>query len=126
MENENKTFTYMYSAKQQEEVNSIRQKYIPKEENKMEQLRKLDKSSETPGTIISIIVGTIGVLLIGVGLCCTLLWINAMLIPGIVIGVIGIAGVALAYPLFNFITKKQREKLAPQIMRLSQELMDEK
>ncbi|CAM4201681.1 hypothetical protein P4H94_12970 [Paenibacillus macerans] len=126
MENENKTFTYMYSAKQQEEVNSIRQKYIPKEENKMEQLRKLDKSTETPGTIISIIVGAIGVLLIGVGLCCTLLWINAMLIPGIVVGVIGIAGVALAYPLFNFITKKQREKLAPQIMRLSQELMDEK
>ncbi|MDU7474618.1 MAG: hypothetical protein E7L01_15000 [Paenibacillus macerans] len=126
MENENKTFTYMYSAKQQEEVNSIRQKYIPKEENKMEQLRKLDKSTETPGTIISIIVGAIGVLLIGVGLCCTLLWINAMLIPGIVVGVIGIAGVALAYPLFNFITKKQRKKLAPQIMRLSQELVDEK
>ncbi|WP_044478006.1 hypothetical protein [Paenibacillus antibioticophila] len=125
MDDDNKTFTYMYSAKQQEEVKSIRQKYIPKEENKMEQLRRLDKSAESRGTFISILVGTVGALLLGLGMSCTMVWEDTLMVPGIVIGLIGLAGVALAYPLFQSITKKQREKLAPEIMRLSQELMGE-
>jgi len=125
MEDDNKTFTYMYSAKQQEEVKSILQKYIPKEEDKLEQLRRLDKSAESRGTFISILVGTIGALLLGLGMSCTMVWKDTLMLPGIVIGVIGLAGVALAYPLFHSITKKQREKLAPEIMRLSQELMAE-
>lgn len=42
MENKNETFTYTYSSKQQEEIRNIRSKYLPKEEDKMEQLRRLD------------------------------------------------------------------------------------
>lgn len=125
MNNETKNFTYMYSPKQQEEVKHIRQKYIPKEEDKMEQLRRLDKSAESHGTLISILVGTAGALLLGIGMSCTMVWKDILMVPGIVIGVIGLAGIALAYPLFHSITKKQREKLAPEIMRLSQELMGE-
>ncbi|MBU5671341.1 hypothetical protein [Paenibacillus brevis] len=125
MNNETKNFTYMYSPKQQEEVKHIRQKYIPKEEDKMEQLRRLDKSAESRGTLISILVGTAGALLLGIGMSCTMVWKDILMVPGIVIGVIGLAGIALAYPLFHSITKKQREKLAPEIMRLSQELMGE-
>lgn len=125
MNDDNKTFTYMYSAKQQEEVKSILQKYIPKEEDKLEQLRKLDKSAESRGTFISILVGTVGVLVLGFGMSCMMVWEDTLMLPGIVFGVIGIVGIALAYPLFISITKKQREKLAPEIMRLSQELMGE-
>lgn len=125
MDNEHKNFTYMYSAKQQEEVKSIRQKYIPKEENKMEQLRRLDKSAEAPGTLISILVGTAGALLLGTGMSFTMVWEDTLMVPGIAIGLIGLAGIALAYPLFHSITKKQRKKLAPEIMRLSQELIGE-
>ena len=65
MDNENKnknTFTYTYSAKQQEEVQRIRKKYLPPEEDKMEQLRRLDRSSTRKGTIVSIIVGAAGCL----------------------------------------------------------------
>ncbi|GIO37014.1 hypothetical protein J41TS12_18750 [Paenibacillus antibioticophila] len=125
MDDDNKTFTYMYSAKQQEEVKSILQKYIPKEEDKMEQLRRLDKRAESCGTFISILVGTVGVLVLGFGMSCMMVWEDTLMLPGIVFGVIGIVGIALAYPLFISITKKQREKLAPEIMRLSQELMGE-
>ncbi|WP_194542230.1 hypothetical protein [Paenibacillus sp. JZ16] len=125
MKDNNKTFTYMYSAKQQEEVKSILQKYIPKEEDKMEQLRRLDQSAESRGTFISILVGTVGALLLGLGMSCTMVWEDTLMLPGIVFGVMGIVGIALAYPLFISITKKQREKLAPEIMRLSQELMGE-
>lgn len=123
MDNENKNiFTYTYSAKQQEEVQRIRKKYLPPEEDKMEQLRRLDRSSTRKGTIVSIIVGVAGCLLLGVGMCCTMVWMESLFIPGVVIGVAGIAVVAAAYPLFNAITKKERERLAPQILKLTEEL----
>ena len=79
MDNENKnTFTYTYSAKQQEEVQRIRKKYLPPEEDKMEQLRRLDRSSTRKGTIVSIIVGAAGCLLLGVGMCCTMVWMEVL------------------------------------------------
>ena len=80
-------FEFTYSAKQQEEVERIRNKYIPKEESKMEKLIRLDKQAERPGTIASIAVGTIGTLIFGVGMCLTLVWNSsiAMFIAGIII-----------------------------------------
>ena len=120
---ENKdTFSFNYSAKQQEEIRKIREKYIPKEENKMEQLRRLDESATRPGTIAAIIVGIIGALLLGVGMCCTMVWAEQFFIPGIIVGVLGIVLVGVAYPIYNRVTKKYRERLAPEIMRLTDEL----
>lgn len=123
MEEEKETFEYNYSAKQQKEIKTIREKYVPKEENKMEQLRRLDASATKPGTAASIIVGVIGTLLFGIGMCCTMVWMGNLFIPGIVIGVAGLLAIAAAYPVYTHITKKQREKLAPEIMRLTDELM---
>ena len=125
MDEKKETFNYTYSASQQQEIRRIREKYVKptQEEDKMELLRKLDASATRPGTIVSIIVGTIGALLLGVGMCCTMVWAGTWFIPGIIVGVIGMIGVAAAYPLFDRITKKQREKLAPEILRLSDELM---
>ena len=88
----------------------------------MEQLRRLDESAEKPGMIVSILVGIIGALLLGVGMCGTMVWTETMFIPGIIIGVIGIAGVSSAYPVYSHITKRQREKLTPEIRRLLSEL----
>lgn len=121
--NQNKeTFEYRYSARQQEEIEAIRKKYLPEEEDKMEQLRKLDRQAARKGTITAIIVGVLGCLLLGVGMCCTMEWMDRWFVRGIVIGVIGIALIAAAYPLFNRITRKEREKLAPQILKLADEL----
>ena len=86
MDNENKnTFTYTYSAKQQEEIQRIRQKYLPPEEDKMEQLRRLDRQSTRKGTAVSIAMGVIGTLLLGIGMCCTMVWMENLFIPGIVV-----------------------------------------
>lgn len=123
MEEKKETFEYNYSAKQQKEIKTIREKYVPKEENKMEQLRRLDASATKPGTAASIIVGVIGALLFGIGMCCTMVWMGNLFIPGIVIGVTGLLAIAAAYPVYTHITKKQREKLAPEIIRLTDELM---
>ena len=126
MEEKKETFTYTYSAKEQEEIKKIRDKYAPptKEETTMEQLRRLDESATKGATVVSLIVGIISALLLGVGMCCTMVpgW-EQYFIPGIAVGVVGIIGVIAAYPIYNYMVKRKREKLAPKIMRLSDELM---
>lgn len=117
-----KTFSYTYSSKQQEEIKKIRQKYMPHEESKMEQLRKLDQSASQKGTVVSLAIGILSTLIFGVGLCCTMVW-KEYFISGIFIGIIGMIGMAMSYPIYQAITSKQRKKLAPEILRLSEELL---
>ena len=118
------SFVLTYSAKQQEEVERIRNKYIEKEEDKMAKLIRLDKQAERPGTIASIAVGVAGMLILGAGMCCTLVWNSSMgiFIAGIVIGIIGMVISGVAYPIYQKITKKERDKIAEQIIALSNEL----
>ena len=74
---ENKSFNYTYSSSQQSEIDEIRRKYLPKEpkeEDKLEKLRRLDKSAEQKGTIASMIIGIVFTLIFGLGICCVLEW----------------------------------------------------
>lgn len=118
-----KTFQYSYSSKQQDEVESIKRKYMPKQEDKLEQLRKLDKSAETPGTVVGLMLGIIGTLVMGTGMSCVMVWTDSLFVVGIVVGLLGIVMIALAYPAYRIVTKKQREKIAPMILALSEELL---
>ena len=81
MENNKGAFNYTYSAKQQEEIQSIRNKYLPKEQDKMEQLRRLDHDATKKGTIVSLIFGIAGCLLLGVGMCFSMVWMENLLFP---------------------------------------------
>ena len=127
MEN-NRSFEYTYSAQQRQEVEAIRKKYLPKEEDKMAQLRRLHDSATQKAQAASISIGIIGTLLLGLGmsLCMTELgsvmghW--AMVI-GILVGVLGLIMVALAYPIYNAVLRKERQRIAPEILRLSEELL---
>ena len=121
--NESEVFSYTYSAKEQEEVKQIRKKYMPKEADKMEQLRRLDRSVTRKGTAVSIVMSIIGALTLGIGMCCAMVWMGRWFVPGIVIGLVGIILASLAYPLYTHITQKEREKVAPEILRLTDELM---
>lgn len=116
----NEKFEYTYSAKQQAELETIRKKYLPEKETKMDKLRRLDKSVTRPGTIISIIIGIAGTLIMGLGMCMCLEWQQFVL--GIIFGLLGIAILAAAYPVFNKITQKQKEKIAPEILKLTEEI----
>lgn len=115
-------FSYAYSVQQRKEVERIRAKYIPPQENKLEQLRRLDRQAERRGVGIAIGVCTICMLLLGIGMTLTMVYTRFFGL-GVVVGVIGIAGMAAAYPLYQRITKKSREKIAPEILRLSEELI---
>jgi hypothetical protein len=73
-------------------------------------------------------VGVVGALIMGTGMSLAMTEIGAVLgslamVIGIVVGIVGMVLVALAYPLYNRVLKKQREKIAPEILRLSDELL---
>lgn len=123
MENNDK-FEYTYSAKQQTELENIRKKYLPREESKMDRLRRLDESVTRPGTMISIIVGIAGTLIMGFGMCLCLEW--NLFVPGVIVGVVGMAILAAAYPIYSKITQKRRDKIASEILRLTDEIENKK
>ena len=130
MENK-ESFNYTYSAKEQEEIKAIRKKYAaPVEtEDKMAQLRRLDAGVYSKATTVALVVGIIGTLIMGMGMSLIMTVIGAFLgtvsamVVGIGLGVIGIILVCLAYPLYNRTLKKERVKIAPEILRLTDELM---
>ena len=74
--------------------------------------------------MISIIIGVVGTLIMGFGMCLCLEW--SMFIPGVIIGIVGMAILACAYPVYSIITRKQRKKIAPEILRLTEEISREK
>lgn len=127
-QNEKETFKYTYSAKQQEEIQNIRKKYIEPTEDKMDQLRRLDAGAGKKATAVSITVGVIGTLIMGLGMSLAMSDFGKIIgdyaMPiGIVIGIIGIVLVLCAYPLYNITAKKAREKIAPEILKLTDELL---
>ena len=127
MENKD-SFRFTYSAAQQQEVESIRKKYLPKEEDKMEQLRKLHGIPTQKAQAASLAVGIVGTLIMGTGMSLAMTDIGRALgslsmILGIVIGLVGIVLVALAYPIYNRVLIKERQRIAPEILRLTDELM---
>ena len=83
----------------------------------MELLRRLDKSAQQPGTIAGIALGVCGTLMLGLGMCCTMVWTGVFAL-GVAVGCTGIAVLALAYPMFLHLTKRRRAQLAPQIEAL--------
>ena len=121
--NQNNAFQYTYSAEEQAEIKAIRSKYVPKEENKMEQLQRLDASVTQKAAMYAIIVGVIGALIMGTGMSCCMVWAGTWFVPGVVIGLIGMAVTAMAYPVYNHVLRKERERIAPEVLRLTDELL---
>ena len=120
---EKEVFEYTYCAQQQSEVQKIREKYLPKEPTKLEQLRALDESVTRRGTALSLVHGIFFALVLGLGMSCTMVWAGSLFFPGILIGCIGLAGVAAIYPIYNRLVARDRERIAPEILRLTEELI---
>lgn len=121
--NNKETFEYAYVSEQQAEIEKIRKKYLPKEEDKMERLRKLDRKAETPGLVVSLVLGIAGCLVFGTGMSCIMVWSDTLFFAGIVLGILGMILIALAYPVYAGITRKQKQKIAPEILELTEELL---
>ena len=125
---ENHSFEYTYSAERQQEIEAIRKKYLPKEEDKMEQLRRLHSIPTQKAQAASIAIGVLGTLILGTGMSLCMTDLGAALghlamVTGILAGVLGLIMIALAYPLYNAVLRKERQRIAPEVLRLSEELL---
>ena len=129
--NTESSFKYTYSAKEQDEIKKIRQKYQSQEEDSMTRLRKLDASATSKATVMALMFGIVGALILGIGMSlimtdlAVLLGMTGMtnIIVGIITGVLGVILAGLAYPVYSKVLKREREKIAPEILRLTDELM---
>ena len=106
---------------EQEEIRRIREKYQPRETSKLERLRELDRSVTRKGTAAALTLGVLGLLILGTGMSLCLVW--AMYLPGIPLGLAGMALAGMAYPVCQRINRRERERLAPEILRLTEELL---
>ncbi len=126
-------FSYTYSAKEQAELKRIREKYTPptETEDKMARLRRLDAGVTQTAQTVSLIFGVVGALILGFGMSLIMsdLWQivgfhrNTAIVVGVIVGILGGASVSLAYPIYHAIIKAKRKKIAPEIIRLTDELM---
>lgn len=136
MDNKNQEksgFTYTYSAKEQAELKRIRDRYTaPTEaEDKMARLRRLDASVTNTAQAVALVFGIIGALILGFGMSLIMTDFSEILgigetmalVIGIPVGIFGGILASLAYPIYNAIVKAKRKKLAPEIIRLTDELM---
>ena len=125
------TFQYTYSAQQQEEIRAIRKKYTQPEQDKMALLRRLDESVTQKATMAALIVGVLGTLIMGSGMSLILSDLHQILdfsqtlalVLGLALGVCGGVMAALAYPVYRRVSKGQRKKVTPQILQLTEELL---
>lgn len=129
--NTDTSFKYTYSAKEQAEIKRIRQKYQSREEDGMTRLRKLDASATSKATVIALELGIVGTLILGTGMSLIMTDLPVVLgmtgitnmMVGIIAGVLGIIIMAWAYPVYSKVLKREREKIAPEILRLTEQLM---
>ena len=116
------TFEYNYSAERAKEVEAIRRKYEEPAEDKFEQLKALDRQVERRGQILSIAIGIIGTLVLGTGMSMVMVGQVPYFIPGIVIGIVGTLALSAAYPIYKRVTKKDRDKVAGQVLALVKQI----
>jgi len=115
------------------ELKRIRDKYTaPTEaEDKMARLRRLDASVTNTAQAVALVFGVIGALILGFGMSLVMTELaeslgisgDVAMVIGIIVGIVGGILASLAYPIYNAIVKAKRKKLAPEIIRLTDELM---
>lgn len=123
----NTMFVYKYSAKENREIEEIRQKYLPREESKFEELKRLDYTVQNSGMIESLCTGIGGVSVFGLGMCLAMQVIGSGMIIialGVILGIIGIGGMIVAYPVYRRIFNKTKQRFTPRILELTSELSD--
>lgn len=123
--NQDTTFIYRYSAKENMEVQEIRKKYLPREESKFEELKRLDYTVQNSGMMESLCAGIGGALVFGLGMCLAMQVIGSgvfLIALGVLLGIIGMGGMLAAYPVYRKVFDKTKQKLAPRILELTAEL----
>ena len=115
-------FSYTYSAPANQEVLEIRRKYLPQEESKLEELKRLDHLVQNSGAVESLCAGIGGCLVFGFGMCLAMRVIGNSMWLGILIGLIGAVGMIFAYPIKQRVYSKTKAEHTSRILELTIEL----
>ena len=103
--------------------------YAPKDTSKVVALRKLDARAKLPATVFTYTFGILTSLVAGVGMCLSMKVIGsgtaAMFVLGIIIGIIGLLGMGINYPIYKKLLAKGKQKYAFDIMQLAKEISGE-
>ncbi len=102
--------------------------YAPKDTSKVVALKKLDARAKLPATVFTYTFGIIAALVTGVGMCLSMDVIGngttAMFILGVIIGIIGLIGMGINYPIYKKMLNKGKQKYAFEIMELAKEISE--
>ena len=128
MNEQKNKFCYTDSAPtetERREIESIRKEYMVSEvrEDKLERLRKLNARVKNISVSIAVSLGIFGSLLFGFGMSLSLVWENYVI--GILVSAVGIIPIVLAHPVYNAVLKRCKAKYGEEILRLSEELLNE-
>ena len=108
---------------------SIAKEYAPKNTSKIIALRKLDRKAKRPANIFTYTFGIVSSLILGTGMCFAMQVIgNSMtdMLIGIIVGIIGIIGCSINYPIYKKILECGKKKYAYEIVELAKEISEEK
>ena len=106
---------------------SIAKDYAPKESSKIIALKKLDNKAKLPATIFTYSLGIVSALVFGTGMCLAMQVIGsglAGMVLGIVVGIIGLIGCGVNYPIYKKMLEKGKAKYAYEIVQLAREIAD--
>ena len=127
----NKRGIIMNKNDQQFLAQKIRTQYVEKQPSELDELRKLDSKVKRPANIFAYAFGSISALIMGAGMSLVMtdigatIGINSAMVPGIIIGVAGMAMAVINYPIFKGILGKRKKKYASQILSLSENITNE-
>ena len=128
VQQENREFHFSYSAGQNREIREeeerIRSGYVQEGKDKLKRLRELDNRTKQPALIFALLSGIGGMLILGGGMSLVMVWRH--MAAGIVVGVTGCLLMAAAYPGHQYVLKKTKEKYKDEILRLCDELLQER
>lgn len=102
--------------------------YAPKDSSKIVALKKLDRRAKMPATVFAYTFGIISALIFGTGMCLAMQVIGsgiAGMVLGIIVGIIGLAGCGLNYPIYKVLLKKGKAEYAYEIVELAREIVEE-
>ena len=110
-------------------VQKIRAEYTEKQHTELDELKALDAKVKKPANVFACLYGTVGAIVMGAGMSLVMTDIGAIigmiatLVPGIVIGIVGMTMALTTYPIYKKILNNRKKKFAPQILELSEKLM---
>lgn len=107
---------------------SIAKDYVPKDSSKIVALKKLDNRAKLPATIFTYSCGIISALVFGTGMCLAMKVIGsgmAGMLLGIIVGIIGLIGCGVNYPIYQRLLEKGKSKYAYEIVELAREIAEQ-